>query len=44
MMTAIRKGIRVIIYGSTKRSGGRARTVHGIVARVMTMMSRARKV
>ena len=44
MITAIRKGIRIIIYGFTRRSSGRVRTVHGIVAVVMVRMSRARKV
>ena len=44
MMTANRTIIRFIIYGFTKRSSGRACTVHEIVAVVMAMMSRARKV
>ena len=43
-MIAIRTGIRIIIYGFTRRSSGRLRTVHEIVAVVRTMMSRARKV
>lgn len=36
--------ISIIIYGFTKRSSRRVRTVHEIVAGVMAMMSRARKV
>ncbi len=43
-MTAIRTVIRIIIYGFTRRSSGRLRTVHEIVAEVMAKISRARKV
>jgi hypothetical protein len=44
MMTAIRTVIRIIIYGFTKRSSGRVRTVHEIVAEMMVNMSRGRNV
>jgi hypothetical protein len=36
-MTAIRTAIRIKIYRFIRRSSGKARTVHGIVAEVMTM-------
>jgi hypothetical protein len=43
-MTANCTVIRIIIYGFTRRSSGRVRTVHEIVAVVMAMMSRAKNV
>ena len=43
-MTANRTVIRIIIYGLTKRSSRRVRTVHELVVEAMTLMSGARKV